>query len=78
MVQFDRSVSCNNAGLDYKRDYKAVLVAKPYCTGRWKLCNLSVDPAETTDLANSKPKLLKNFISQWGKYANKVGLVAWK
>jgi arylsulfatase len=57
-------------------DYKAVFIPNPYGPQEWKLYNLSVDPGETTDLSEQEPDMLKTFIVEWEKYAEKVGVVA--
>ena len=59
-------------------DYKAVLVAKPYGPGSWRLYNTAEDPGETRDLAEEQPELLKKLQRAWGRYAKDVGVILGK
>jgi arylsulfatase len=58
-----------------KGDYKAVLVAKPYGPGEWRLYDTVQDPGETDDLSTEKPELLKQLHDAWKRYARDVGVV---
>ncbi len=58
-----------------KGDYKAVLVAKDFGPGTWKLYNVTEDPGETRDLSKEQPALLKELKAAWDKYAKDVGVV---
>jgi arylsulfatase len=58
-----------------KGDYKAVLVAKPFGPGTWKLYNTTKDPGETRDLSKERPEILKELQAAWGRYAKGVGVV---
>ena len=58
-----------------KGDYKAVLVAKPYGAGTWKLYNAAEDPGETHDLSRERPALMEELRTAWDRYANEVGVV---
>ena len=56
-------------------DMKAVFVSPPYGDGKWHLFDLSVDPGETNDLAESDPKTLEVLLKAYDQYADKVGIV---
>jgi arylsulfatase len=56
-----------------KGDYKAVLVAKPFGPGTWKLYNVTEDPGETRDLSKEQPAILKELKAAWDQYAKDVG-----
>jgi arylsulfatase len=58
-----------------KGDYKAVLVAKPYGPGAWRLYNTVKDPGETRDLSKEHPTILEELKSAWERYAKDVGVV---
>ena len=58
-----------------KGDYKAVLVAKPYGPGTWKLYNLTEDPGETRDLSSEQPAILEELMTAWDQYAKDVGVI---
>ncbi len=58
-----------------KGDYKAVLVAKPFGPGSWRLYNTTKDPGETADLSTSHPAILKELKAAWDRYAKRVGVV---
>lgn len=59
-----------------KASFKAVFITAPYGPNEWELYNLDLDPGETTDLSESEPEMLQNFIEEWRKYAVEVGVVA--
>jgi arylsulfatase len=42
---------------------------------QWRLYNLLADPGEETDLAASKPEVLKDMIADWERYAAANGVV---
>ena len=56
-------------------DLKAVMVPKPYGTGKWRLYNLVKDPGESEDLSEEMPGKLKELISAWDEYAEDVGVI---
>jgi arylsulfatase len=57
-------------------DYKIVGTRPPpYGTGEWELYNVKADSVEKNDLATLDPKLLKEMITRWKKYAKKNGVV---
>ncbi len=58
-----------------KGDYKAVLVAKNFGPGTWKLYNVTEDPGETRDLSKEQPAILKELKAAWDQYAKDVGVV---
>ena len=58
-----------------KGDYKAVLVARPFGPGEWRLYDTARDPGETTDLSAERPALLEELKAAWVEYATDVGVV---
>jgi arylsulfatase len=58
-----------------KGDYKAVLVAKPFGPGSWRLYNTAKDPGETADLSTEQPAILEELKAAWDLYAKDVGVV---
>jgi arylsulfatase len=58
-----------------KGDYKAVLVAKGFGPGIWKLYNVTKDPGETKDLSKEMPEFLQELIEEWNNYAKDVGVI---
>ena len=58
-----------------KGDYKAVLVAKPFGPGEWRLYDTARDPGETTDLSAKRPAILEELKAAWATYAKDVGVV---
>ena len=58
-----------------KGDYKAVLVAKYFGSGTWKLYNVTEDPGETRDLSKEQPAILQELQAAWDRYAKDVGVV---
>jgi arylsulfatase len=65
----------NNGKWLQKGDYKAVLVAKDFGPGTWKLYNLTEDPGETRDLSKEQPAVLQELKAAWDRYAKDVGVV---
>ncbi len=61
-----------------KGDYKAVLVAKPFGPGEWRLYDTAKDPGETADLSKEQPALLDELKAAWDRYAKDVGVIASK
>jgi arylsulfatase len=59
-------------------DYKAVLVAKDFGPGTWKLYKVTEDPGETRDLSKEQPAILKELKVAWDQYAKDVGVVLTK
>ena len=58
-----------------KGNYKAVLVAKQFGPGTWKLYDVVNDPGETRDLSEEMPDLLQELKDEWEKYAQDVGVI---
>jgi arylsulfatase len=58
-----------------KGDYKAVLVAKPFGPGSWRLYNTAKDPGEMVDLSTEHPAILEELKAAWDRYAKNVGVV---
>jgi len=58
-----------------KGDSKAVLVAKDFGPGTWKLYNVTEDPGETRDLSKEQPAILQELQTVWDQYAKDVGVV---
>jgi len=56
-------------------NYKAVKVVAPYGNSTWELYDVSIDPAETTNLANQHPEKLQELITAWRSYAKEVGVI---
>jgi arylsulfatase len=56
-------------------DLKAVMVPKPYGTGKWRLFDVVKDPGEAHDLSREMPDKLKSLIAAWDRYADEVGVV---
>lgn len=56
-------------------DFKAVLVPKPYGTGKWRLHDLEKNPGEANNLSKQTPNELKTLIAAWDKYAKDVVVV---
>ena len=58
-----------------KGEWKALKLPKPYGSERWELYNLLEDPAETHDLAESKPAAINALAASWERYAKENGVV---
>jgi arylsulfatase len=58
-----------------KGDYKAVLVAKPFGPGSWRLYDTVKDPGETADLSTEQPVILEELRAAWDRYAKDVGVI---
>lgn len=55
--------------------WKVLKLPPPYGTGKWQLYDLSLDPGETTDLADRQPDQLKTLTDRWRTYATVNGVV---
>ena len=55
--------------------YKAAKVVSPYGNGTWELYDVSIDPGETTNLADQHPEKLEELKAAWEKYAKDVGVI---
>ncbi|KAG7864290.1 hypothetical protein KL919_000318 [Ogataea angusta] len=58
-----------------KGKYKALYIPKPYGPGKWQLFDLTADPGEIHDLAESHPDKLKELLDHWVQYVAETGLV---
>ncbi len=58
-----------------KGQWKAVYIPRPLGPASWQLYDLSKDPGETTDLAQSEPTKLAALIEHWDGYAEETGVV---
>ena len=58
-----------------KGQWKAVYIPRPLGPASWQLYDLSKDPGETTDLAQSEPSKLAALIEHWDDYAEETGVV---
>jgi arylsulfatase len=58
-----------------KGEWKALKLPKPYGSGEWELYNLAEDPAETHDLAKSKPVALNALAASWERYSKENGVI---
>ena len=56
-------------------NWKALKLPSPYGTGEWELYNLAEDPAETHNLAESKPALIHELAAAWERYAKENGVI---
>jgi arylsulfatase len=54
--------------------WKAVRMAPPLGTGRWRLYRIAFDPAELHDRAQARPEKLAELIALWQEYARAHGL----
>lgn len=66
--------TCGRAALRYG-DWKIVFIPKPKGPERWQLFNLSTDPGEVDDLAESDPERLKQLLKMWDLYVLETGVV---
>ncbi|MCS5583659.1 MAG: arylsulfatase [Pseudomonadales bacterium] len=57
-----------------KGDWKIRLLEPPHGPGQWELFNLADDPSETKDLAQEKPKKLKDMLDEWENYVTHNGV----
>ena len=55
--------------------WKLLRLPEPFGTGGWELYDLSEDPGETNDLAESSPDILGELKAAWQQYADEVGVV---
>ncbi|MCU1716649.1 arylsulfatase [Pseudomonas sp. 5P_3.1_Bac2] len=61
-----------------KGNWKIVFLPQPIGPGAWQLYDLSKDPGETHDLAQSHPELLQELADHWQQYSEETGIVAGK
>lgn len=57
-----------------KGNFKAVLIWPPEGDGEWQLYNISDDPTESNNLAESHPSVLQELITDWQGYAEINGV----
>lgn len=63
----------------YRKGYwKVNWVHPPKGPGKWQLYDLSNDPGEVEDLAETYPEKLKQLIALWELYAEEVGVIGLK
>lgn len=55
--------------------FKALLIPPPEGPGRWQLYDLTADPGETNDLAESEPERLAGLIEDWNRYVEETGVL---
>ena len=55
-----------------KGDWKIVNVPTPIGTGGWQLYNVKNDPGERNDLAKEQPEKLKELLTNWEEYMDKI------
>ncbi len=63
-----------NAAL-YRGNWKITRVSLPLGDNQWRLYDLSVDPGETTDLADQYPELFEDMLAEYRSYTEEVGVV---
>jgi arylsulfatase A-like enzyme len=54
--------------------YKAIFVEKPQGSGKWQLYDLSKDPGEIVDLAETLPDIMSGLTEEWEKYYAETGM----
>lgn len=59
----------------YKGDYKITRSMPPVGNAEWQLYNMSLDPGETTDLADTDPETLADLVAAYEDYAAEVGVL---
>jgi arylsulfatase A-like enzyme len=65
---------CGRAAIR-RGEWKADFIPFPKGISAWQLYNLSTDPGETEDLAQSKPEILEELLGHWEKYCEETGVV---
>jgi arylsulfatase len=55
--------------------WKATWIAEPFGAGNWELFDMTVDPGESTDLADQFPDVMQALADKWETYADEVGVV---
>ena len=58
-----------------KGDWKVLWLDAPFGTDSWQLYNVSADPGETQDLAQTEPEKLAEMIAAWDEYALKNNVI---
>lgn len=61
-------------GAIYRGDWKITRIPPPLGDGEWHLYNVAQDPGETNDLATKNPVLFQELLSEYSRYAKRVGI----
>jgi arylsulfatase len=56
-------------------DWKALYLPAPYGPGRWQLYDLSGDPGEIDDMAETHLEKLAELLSLWDAYVEENGVI---
>ncbi|WP_028449462.1 arylsulfatase [Chitinibacter tainanensis] len=56
-------------------DWKAVFIPEPHGPSRWQLYDLSTDKAELYDLAEARPDILNQLLTDWRDYVAETGVL---
>jgi arylsulfatase A-like enzyme len=56
-------------------DWKALFLPVPYGPGKWQLYELSGDPGEIEDMAESHPEKLAELLKLWDRYVEENGVL---
>ena len=56
-------------------DWKALYLPAPYGPGSWQLYELSGDPGEIHDQADSRPDKLAELLALWDRYVEETGVI---
>ena len=56
-------------------DWKALYLPAPYGPGKWQLYDLSGDPGETEDMAETHPEKLAELLALWDTYVEENGVI---
>ena len=60
----------------FKGRYKLTRNTLPFGDGHWRLYDMHLDPGETRDLSLEQPKLARELLEDFQRYADDVGLLA--
>ena len=58
-----------------KGNWKADFIPKPKGTDKWQLYDLSRDPGEIVDLADSEPEKMRELMGHWENYTTECGVI---
>ena len=64
----------SGTGAIYRGDWKITRIPPPLGDGMWHLYNIARDPGETNDLAGKHPVLFQELLSEYQRYAKRVGV----
>jgi arylsulfatase len=56
-------------------NWKATWIVRPFGASDWQLFNLAMDPGETNDLAEERPRKLGQLVDEWDAYADEVEVI---